>query len=198
MKLFLFFVITCFALHNSKGAPSTAEYKFVKCNPEGDKANCVTQKSPIMAWTPDLPAKLPALTAQYLEAEPEDDESQPREEAVESEMDEEENQMESEEGESPPETEDGSGGGGYEGSGVYEGSGAYEGSGGSEGSGGYEGSAGVFMADRAFGETGSGESWAEKDDGDMRAMRRLFPSWSYASEAKPAEQEMKEDHFLQL
>lgn len=50
----------------SLGAPRKAVYKFVKCNPEGDQANCVTQQSPSMAWSPDLPAKLPAATAQYL------------------------------------------------------------------------------------------------------------------------------------
>uniref|UniRef100_A0A8C2X0I3 Uncharacterized protein n=1 Tax=Cyclopterus lumpus TaxID=8103 RepID=A0A8C2X0I3_CYCLU len=49
----------------SLGAPRTAVYKFVKCNPEGDQANCVTQQSPKMAWSADLPAKLPASTAHY-------------------------------------------------------------------------------------------------------------------------------------
>jgi len=50
----------------SLGAPRTAVYKFVRCNPEGDQANCVTQQSPKMAWSPELPAKLPASTARYL------------------------------------------------------------------------------------------------------------------------------------
>lgn len=50
----------------SLGAPTTAVYKFVKCNPEGNQANCVTQESPVMEWTPDLPNKLPAATALYL------------------------------------------------------------------------------------------------------------------------------------
>ncbi|XP_068587136.1 serglycin [Cebidichthys violaceus] len=177
MKLILFFVISCLAFHNGKGAPRTAVYKFVKCNPEGDQANCVTQQSPKMAWSPDLPAKLPASTAQYLEAEPEEDERPPREDEMELEMDEEEKPMTSEEGESPGEAEDGSGG--------------------------YEGSADTFMADWALGETGSGESWTEKDGeqykvGDIRGMRRLFPSRSLVAEAKPAAQELREDHLLQL
>uniref|UniRef100_A0A3Q1F0Y2 Uncharacterized protein n=1 Tax=Acanthochromis polyacanthus TaxID=80966 RepID=A0A3Q1F0Y2_9TELE len=50
----------------SVGAPSTAVYKFVKCNPEGGEANCVIQQTPKMAWSPDLPAKLPASAAQKL------------------------------------------------------------------------------------------------------------------------------------
>uniref|UniRef100_A0A3B4ZEH8 Uncharacterized protein n=1 Tax=Seriola lalandi dorsalis TaxID=1841481 RepID=A0A3B4ZEH8_SERLL len=50
----------------SPGAPRTAVYKFVRCNPKGDQANCVTQQSPEMAWNPDLPGKLPASAAQYL------------------------------------------------------------------------------------------------------------------------------------
>lgn len=174
MKLILFFVISCLAVHNGQGAPRTAVYKFVKCNPEGDQANCVTQQSPKMAWSPDLPAKLPASTARYLEAEPEEAESPPKDEEVELEMYEDEKPMKSEEGESPVET---------------------------DGSGGYEGSADTMMADWALGETGSGESWAEKDeelykDGDMRGMRRLFPRRFL--EAKPAEQDLREDHLLQL
>ncbi|KAK9542635.1 hypothetical protein VZT92_000479 [Zoarces viviparus] len=175
MKLIVFFVVSCLAFHNGEGAPTTAVYKFVKCNPEGDQANCVTQQSPKMAWSPDLPAKLPASTAQYLEAEPEEDEHSPREEEMELKMEGED--MTREEGESLGETEDGSGG--------------------------HEGSADTYMADWALGETGSGESWAEKDGeqykvGDMRGMRRLFPSRSLATGAKPAEQELREDHLLQL
>uniref|UniRef100_A0A3P9C0N5 Uncharacterized protein n=1 Tax=Maylandia zebra TaxID=106582 RepID=A0A3P9C0N5_9CICH len=38
----------------------TAVYKFMRCNPDGDQANCVTQQSPEMEWNPDLPSKLPA------------------------------------------------------------------------------------------------------------------------------------------
>ncbi|XP_070759577.1 serglycin [Enoplosus armatus] len=180
MKLILFFVICCLALHNGKGAPRTAVYKFVRCNPEGNQANCLTQQSPEMAWSPDLPAKLPASTAQYLEAEPVEEESPLTEEEEEEEIEEEETPMMSEEGESPvadlPE----------DGSGVYEGSAAE----------------GTFMADWAS-EAGSGESWTEKDmeinkGGDTRAMRRLFPSRSLISEAKPAEQELRDDHLLQL
>uniref|UniRef100_A0A3Q3N3V3 Uncharacterized protein n=1 Tax=Mastacembelus armatus TaxID=205130 RepID=A0A3Q3N3V3_9TELE len=48
------------------GAPTTAVYKFVICNPDGNQANCVTQQSPKIAWRPDLPGKLPASTAQNL------------------------------------------------------------------------------------------------------------------------------------
>uniref|UniRef100_A0A3P9K499 Uncharacterized protein n=1 Tax=Oryzias latipes TaxID=8090 RepID=A0A3P9K499_ORYLA len=41
-------------------------YKFVRCNPNGDQANCVVQQTPKMPWSPELPSKLPASTAQYL------------------------------------------------------------------------------------------------------------------------------------
>uniref|UniRef100_A0A3P8P521 Uncharacterized protein n=1 Tax=Astatotilapia calliptera TaxID=8154 RepID=A0A3P8P521_ASTCA len=44
-------------------APRTAVYKFMRCNPDGDQANCVTQQSPEMEWSPDLPSKLPASAA---------------------------------------------------------------------------------------------------------------------------------------
>ncbi|XP_045889636.1 serglycin [Micropterus dolomieu] len=188
MKLILFFVISCLALHNGKGAPRTAVYKFVRCNPEGDQANCVTQQSPEMAWSPDLPAKLPASTAQYLEAEPVEDESPEEDEDKMDEyeeMEEEETPMMSEKGESPVVEQQ------EEGSGVYEGS-ATE---------------GEFVADQASitgaSETGSGESWTEKDSElnkgwDTKAMRRLFPSRSEVGESKPAEDELREDHLLQL
>ncbi|XP_035855295.1 serglycin [Sander lucioperca] len=178
MKLILFLVISCLALHNGKGAPRTAVYKFVRCNPKGDQANCVTQQSQEMAWSPDLPAKLPASTAQYLEAEPEEGESPPREDEVELKMEDEETQ-----GDVSVQTEDGSGG--------FEGSAAES----------------TFMADWAFvpaeSEAGSGESRTEEDGklykvGDTSGMRRLFPSRSLVGEAKPAEQELREDHLLQL
>lgn len=174
MRPSVFFVVSCLlALHSGHGAPRTAVYKFVRCNPEGDQANCVTQQSPKMAWSPELPAKLPASTARYLEAEPEEGESPPREEEEELEMYEDEKPRRSEEGESPVET---------------------------DGSGGYEGSAGTIMAGGTFGETGSGESWAEKEeelykDGNVR---RLFQRRSLFAEAKPAEQELREDQLLQL
>ncbi|XP_051236504.1 serglycin [Dicentrarchus labrax] len=183
MKLILLLVTACLALHNGKGAPRTAVYNFVRCNPEGDKANCVTQQSPEMAWSPDLPAKLPASTAQYLEAEPVEDESPMRDEEEEEEMEEDDAPMMSDvgdEGESPDviQPEDGSG---------Y-----------------YEGSADTLM-DRlpyfvnAESEPGSGESWTEEESkgGDMKLMRRLFPSRSLVGEEKPAEQELREDHLLQ-
>ncbi|XP_073320954.1 serglycin [Pagrus major] len=173
MKLILFFVISCLALHNGQGAPKTAVYKFVRCNPEGDQANCVTLQSPEMAWTPDLPAKLPALTAQYLEAEPVEDERPQREEG---DVPEEEEPMMGQEGESPE----------YDyGSGQYEGSGAE----------------GWPMADVGFAaaesETGSGESWTEEDKGG-NMMRRMFPSRPLVGKAKPAEHELREDDLLQL
>lgn len=78
-----------------------------------------------------------------------------------------------------------------------------------EGSGVYEGSAseGPFIADRAFvtaeSETGSGESWKVNDmernqGGDVRGLRRLLRSRSVVGEAKPAEQELRDDHLLQM
>ncbi|XP_028258427.1 serglycin isoform X1 [Parambassis ranga] len=182
MKLILLAVLFCLALHNGKGAPRTAVYKFVRCNPDGDRANCVTLQSPKMAWTEDLPAKLPASTAQYLEAEPVEDESPLMEEEEEEPMEEDETQMISQEGEPPMAFP------GEEGSGSYEGSGAES----------------PYMADmRTAREAGSGESWPETDSeltkvGDKNAIRRLFPSRSLAGEAKPAEHELKEDHLLQL
>uniref|UniRef100_A0A3P8SBT5 Uncharacterized protein n=1 Tax=Amphiprion percula TaxID=161767 RepID=A0A3P8SBT5_AMPPE len=54
------------AIYLCVGAPRTAVYKFVRCNPEGSQANCVTQQTPEMTWSPDLPAKLPASAAQKL------------------------------------------------------------------------------------------------------------------------------------
>ncbi|CAG05688.1 unnamed protein product [Tetraodon nigroviridis] len=66
MKLILLVVVCCLALHNGKGAPRNARYMFVRCSPDGDQANCVTQQTPEMTWSPDLPAKLPASTAQFL------------------------------------------------------------------------------------------------------------------------------------
>lgn len=50
----------------SVGAPRTAVYKFVRCNPNGDQTNCVVQQTPEMPWSPELPSKLPSSTAQYL------------------------------------------------------------------------------------------------------------------------------------
>ncbi|XP_036950949.1 serglycin [Acanthopagrus latus] len=174
MRVILFLVICCLALHNGKGTPKTAVYKFVRCNPEGNQANCVTLQSPQMEWSPELPAKLPASTAQYLEAEPVE------EELPEGEEGEEEEPMMGQEGELPE----------YDyGSGQYEGSGA-------------EGwpmaDMGITAAES---ETGSGETWTEENvklnkDGNM--MRRLFPSRSLVGVAKPAEHELREDNLLQL
>ncbi|KAM7406253.1 hypothetical protein PAMP_000641 [Pampus punctatissimus] len=179
MKLILFFVISCLALINVKGAPRTAVYKFVKCNPKGDQANCVTHQSSEMAWSPDLPAKLPAATAQYLEAEPVEDES-PLGDEEEKEEEEEEESLMLKDSESPVVPK--------EGSGYYEGSAA----------------GGSLMEDIVtLAEMGSGESWTEKDtkpftegQEDTRAMRKMFSSKYPRDEAKPAEQELKEDHLL--
>ncbi|XP_037309926.2 serglycin isoform X2 [Pungitius pungitius] len=177
MKLILFFVVSCLAFQKGNGAPRNAVYKFVKCNPEGSQANCVTQKSPPMPWSPDLPTKLPASTGQYMEAEPEEDENPLWEGEVDFVMDEDVKPNGSEDGELPVKA--------------------------GEGSGGFEGSADGLVEDWATGETGSGESWAEKDGkqykvGGMTGMRRLLPSKSVIAEAKPAEHEMREDHLLQL
>uniref|UniRef100_UPI0037E738F7 serglycin n=1 Tax=Semicossyphus pulcher TaxID=241346 RepID=UPI0037E738F7 len=173
MKLLLFVVVSCLALHNGKGAPRTAVYNFVRCNPEGDQANCVTLQSPEMKWTPELPTKLPASAAQYLEAEPVEDERSVKEE------EEEETPMLGEEGESAPVYlhEEGSG---------YEGS-AFD----------Y-----TYMADKSI-ESGSGASATEKylelqKGEESRVLRRLFPRRSLVGESKPEEHELREDHLLQL
>ncbi|XP_041642929.1 serglycin [Cheilinus undulatus] len=179
MKLLLFVVVSCLALQIGKGAPKKAVYKFVKCNPEGGQANCVTQQSPEMTWSPELPSKLPASAAQYLEAEPVEDEKPEKEgeeEQVEVQKD---TPLLGEEGESPF---------------VY----FYE-----EGSG-YEGSAfeDLYMADKAV-EMGSGESPTEKNSNlqkgtEWRRLLGLFRSKPLVGEAKPEEQELKEDDLLQL
>ncbi|XP_072321109.1 serglycin [Eucyclogobius newberryi] len=77
-----FVVVFGLALSGGQGAPSTAVYKFVKCNPEGDQANCITHQTANMEWSQDLPTKLPASAAQYLEAEPVEDERDPEEEDI--------------------------------------------------------------------------------------------------------------------
>ncbi|KAM9860898.1 serglycin [Aulostomus maculatus] len=71
MKFILFFIVCNYAIINAHGAPATASYKFVRCLPDGNQANCQTQKSPDIQWTPDLPVRLPASTAESLGAEPE-------------------------------------------------------------------------------------------------------------------------------
>ncbi|XP_012775070.1 serglycin isoform X1 [Maylandia zebra] len=177
MKLILLLLISCLALHSTKGAPRTAVYKFMRCNPDGDQANCVTQQSPEMEWNPDLPSKLPASAAEYLEAEPVEDENSPMEEddEEEQEYEEEAEEEESKLSESP---------------GIFLGE---------EGSGGYEGSAaeGPYMADKSnLGETGSGMLWKESED--MSDLRRLFASRRTSDEVKPDERDYKEDHLLQL
>uniref|UniRef100_UPI003AACB999 serglycin n=1 Tax=Centroberyx gerrardi TaxID=166262 RepID=UPI003AACB999 len=68
MKLIFSLVVACLALNNGMGAP-TGRYKFVRCNPSGGQSNCVTHQSEVMALDPDLPSRLPASAAQYIEAE---------------------------------------------------------------------------------------------------------------------------------
>ncbi|XP_035017378.1 serglycin [Hippoglossus stenolepis] len=162
MKVLLLLIVSCLALHNGEGAPRSYVYKFLKCNPDGNQANCVTQQTPVRPWRAGLPDKLSPAAAQYLEAA-----------SVEYELPVISGQ--------PPQPE--------------------------EGSAGYEGSASEwpFIADRAFGtaesETGSGESGSDMDlykGGDKRGMRWLGPSRSVVGGAKPAEQELRDDHLLQL
>ncbi|XP_041834116.1 serglycin [Melanotaenia boesemani] len=178
MKLILLLLISCLALHNGQGAPRKAVYKFVRCNPEGDQANCVTQQSPEMPWSPDLPAKLPASTAQYLEAEPVEDESPLWEEDEwEKDPEEEETPMKSEDGESPDRYQNEQGSGEYESSGTED----------------------RYIADgpkTTEGDAGSGESLTDTVSYEemVRSMRKLFPN----GEAKPTEQDLKEDHLLKL
>ncbi|XP_051920389.1 serglycin [Hippocampus zosterae] len=66
----IFLAACCLIALHAEGAPRTAVYKFVKCRPEGNHANCVTQRSPQMEWSPDLPTKLPPSSAHYLDAQP--------------------------------------------------------------------------------------------------------------------------------
>ncbi|MEQ2283767.1 hypothetical protein AMECASPLE_014974 [Ameca splendens] len=175
MKLIFLLVVACLALHNGKGAPKTAVYKFLRCNPEGGDANCVTHQSSEMPWSPDLPSKLPASEAEYLEAKSVEGESPSREEEDE-EVVEDEAPMKGEDGESPwfnP---------------LDEGSG-------------YEGSATDYLlfADGPTGaesETGSGESWTDPVQPKVRSMGRLFPG--SPREAKPTEQDLEEDHLLKM
>ncbi|XP_072236491.1 serglycin [Leuresthes tenuis] len=186
MKRILLLLISCLALHNGKGAPTTAVYKFVRCNPVGDQANCVTLQSPPMPWSSDLPSKLPASAAQYIEVESVEDESPLIDEGDEvyeqEEMEEEETPIKSEDGESP---------------GMFLSD---------EGSGSYEGSAvdGPYYADWASpaeSETGSGEhleEFAPRKDENESSMRKLFPSSPFTGEAKPTQQDLEEDHLLKL
>ncbi|XP_017274142.1 serglycin [Kryptolebias marmoratus] len=113
MKLILLLVVSCLFLQNGKGAPTTAEYKFVTCKPGNGQANCVTQRAEV-PWSRDLPTKLPASVGQYLNAKPVENES-PEDNKVE----EEETPVRSEDGESPdmPESDGGSGDYGSSGSG---------------------------------------------------------------------------------
>lgn len=172
--MILFLVVFSLALSGGLGAP-TAAYKFVKCNPEGNQANCITHQSANLEWSPDLPARLPATAAQYLEAEPVEDEHDPEQEMGEEddvEDEEYEEEYESpEEGESPVVAL-------------------------SEVGSGDEGSA--FMADWATpADTGSGELLAknyEPNKGGRKNRKGAF--WSLLDEQKPAMEEMKEDQLL--
>ncbi|XP_057710209.1 serglycin [Corythoichthys intestinalis] len=66
----LFIMACCLVALHAEGAPTTAVYNFVRCQPRGNNANCVTQQSPQMEWSPDLPIKLPPSTVPFLDAQP--------------------------------------------------------------------------------------------------------------------------------
>ncbi|XP_076012226.1 serglycin [Genypterus blacodes] len=163
MKLVLSIVAFCLAVNSGIGAPSTAKYQFVRCNPAGGQSNCVTHQSPEMEWSPELPSKLPASATQYLDAKPVVEDEQPKRE----------------EEKSMFMSEDGSG---------------------------FEGSAdgGQFIADWAsVTDNGSGERWTEDMyqprevmRGYTKGLKRLVRLRAKISEAKPADEEMKEDHLL--
>ncbi|XP_077569514.1 serglycin [Stigmatopora nigra] len=70
----IFITACCFIVLHAQGAPRTAVYNFVKCQPQGNDPNCVTQQSPPMEWSPDLPKKLPPSSASFLDALPVEDE----------------------------------------------------------------------------------------------------------------------------
>ncbi|KAM4602655.1 serglycin [Polymixia lowei] len=74
LKIILSLAILCFALHNGLGAPTRGRYMFVRCNPTSKDANCLTHRSPKMELTPDLPTRLPASAAEYIETEPMEEE----------------------------------------------------------------------------------------------------------------------------
>ncbi|XP_077448822.1 uncharacterized protein LOC144068288 [Stigmatopora argus] len=70
----LFIAACCLVVLHAHGAPRTAVYNFVKCQPQDNNPNCVTQQSPPMEWSPDLPNKLPPSSASFLDAQPVEDE----------------------------------------------------------------------------------------------------------------------------
>lgn len=170
MKLIFLLVVACLALHNGNGAPKTAVYKFVRCNPEGGNANCVTQQTSKMPWSQDLPSKLPAADAKYLETEPDEGESPSRDEKEE--VVEEETPMRSEDGESP-------------GLSQLDESYALEGSATDE-------LTSAIEPTGDEGDTGSGDF--QPKVGKVRSMRRLFPG----EEAKPTERDLQEDSLLKM
>ncbi|XP_068178538.1 serglycin [Antennarius striatus] len=176
MKLIAFLIISCLAFHTGKGAPRRAVYKFVKCNPEGNQANCITHKSAKMAWSPELPTKLPAADALYLKAKPVEEEHPLREEK---EKKEEEAGVKKDKKETLKIEDLESHTSAY-----YEGSGL-----------------GDLSEDRpivnAESETGSGGLWEKEDVVQNKALDVIIRNWMYRK-AKPEEWEMREEQFLKL
>ncbi|KAJ0002185.1 hypothetical protein NQD34_001981 [Periophthalmus magnuspinnatus] len=168
-KMILFVVVFSLALSGGQGAPTTAVYNFLKCNPEGDQANCITHQTRSMEWSPDLPTKLPASAAQYLVTEPVEDEKDPEEEedTVEGQS------LDSDEGESPIHylPVDGSG---DEGSGFM--------------------ADGATPADN-----GPGELLDKNYKPNRGGRKNRKSDWmDRQDEQKPDKEEMKEDHLLNL
>ena len=170
MKVILLLVVSCFALHNGNGAPTTAVYKFVACNPKDGQANCVTYQSAEMEWTPDLPAKLPASAARHLEATPVEDEHPDKEGNDERDTTEPEQPISSDQGESP--SDEGSGAEIYD---WYNGDQSYSKNGIETGSG---------MEDMDLNKS---EDMSEKSHAFRRSLRE---------EEKPVEQALKDEHLL--
>ncbi|XP_056134933.1 serglycin [Lampris incognitus] len=77
MNVILSLAVLCLALNNGMGAPTTARYMFVKCNPHDTDANCQTYHSPVVQVTSDLPTRLPVSAAPYLKATPVEEEDRP-------------------------------------------------------------------------------------------------------------------------
>ncbi|XP_029901697.1 serglycin [Myripristis murdjan] len=69
MKLILSLSVFCLALNNGMGLP-TGRYMYVRCNPNGDQSNCITHRGPQMELNPDLPSRLPASAAEYIDGQP--------------------------------------------------------------------------------------------------------------------------------
>ncbi|PWA17218.1 hypothetical protein CCH79_00010515 [Gambusia affinis] len=160
-------------IHNKycqTGAPRTASYKFLRCNPADGQANCVTQQSAQMPWSPELPSKLPASDTDRLDAEPVEDESPPEQDPKDQVQEDEEAPMRSEDGESPwfiP---------------VEEGSG-------------FEGSAADYSS---FADASRAAESETGSVGNLRGMKRLFPGSFLVEEAKPTEQDLEDDSLLEI